>query len=771
MGVQELELGRRVPQRAEPEPEPEERRAAPDNPPPPDQTALLNTILTSASVLVATLDLDTLLYNLLPQVVGALPHVPCGILWLYERQSGKLCAVSTHGLPTPDTAPPARQTLQVAPGEALAGQAYQRNECMRVDGKTAYHTLTETITGPAKGPLQQIVEQLPRTLTVACAPLLAGGDRLGVLELMYTPETADETAPPPDGLDAAAPDASKLLFDDTLMLQNFANLVAAAIKNARIYGESQRQYHRLNAFNAVVTAISAATDLSDLINSVLDVVLEFLPISAGTILLFDPTHARLNLAAHRGLPAAYVDTLHNRPLNESPCGETIHYGQPIIRPLIEDRGELSLLDSGLESCAYLPLLAGGTVVGVLGLYGDAILHKNIDLEAMMPLCNQAGFAIANVRLYESNQIERHKLNTVVNSSAEGVMLCDRHGHLVLANEAAMHLLGFDSIPFEQHLRDMPGYYGMHDMDGNLLTEDQLPMARALNGETFHDYRILTSVSGANSVMSFSGAPARSNDGTIEGAVVTFRDITASQRLERAKDEFLAIAAHELRSPLISVRSYSDMLVKRERQRNEENARDLRGLTILSQQVTHMLRMVDNLLDMSKIEAGQVALQMQEVNLVSLATQVFDQKRPEAANRELVLESDEPEMIIMCDSMRIRQVLTNLVGNAIKYSPPESPVTIRLGVVENEGQHAVLVAVSDKGGGIPPDQQPRLFQRFYRVKNRRRIEGLGLGLYLSREFVVMHGGRIWSESIEGKGTTFYFTLPVSQPERPATPPED
>ena len=763
MGAQELELGSGA--RALPDPQHGESggpSAASS------QAALLSAILTGASTLVATLDLDTLLANLLPQVAGALGQVSCGILWLYERQSGKLWAVSTYGLPAvADSPAPVPQTFPIAPGEALAGQAYQRNACLRVDGKTAYHTQTETITGPSKAAFQQRIEQLPRSLMVVCVPLQAGDDRLGVLELMHTPAPADEAEPPPDLATEATSRASMLLFADTHLLQHFANLVAAAIKNARMYGESQRQYHRLNAFNAVVTAISTATDLADMVNSVLDVVLGFLPIACGTILIFDPSQARLSLAAQRGLPAAYVALLHNCRLSEGPCTETIHYGQPIIRPLMEDRGELLLLNSGLASCAYLPLLAGGTVVGVLGLYGDALLHKNIDLEALMPLCNQVGFAIANVRLYEASQIERHKLNTVVNSSAEGVMLCDSQGRLVLANEAAMRLLNLESIPFEQHLRDMPGYYGMYDMDGHLLTEEQLPMARALQGETFHDYRILTQGSGgANSVMSFSGAPARSNAGSIEGAVVTFRDITASQRLERAKDEFLAIAAHELRSPLVSVRSYSDMLMKRERQRNEENARDLRGLTILSQQVTHMLRMVDNLLDMSKIEAGQVALQMQEVNLVSLVSQVFDQKRPEAANRELLLESDEPEIMIQCDSMRIRQVLTNLVGNAIKYSPPDSPVTVRLAVVEHEGQREVLVAVNDKGSGIPPDQQSRLFQRFYRVKNRRRIEGLGLGLYLSREFVVMHGGRIWGESVEGKGTTFYFSLPVSGPERPA-----
>jgi two-component system phosphate regulon sensor histidine kinase PhoR len=140
------------------------------------------------------------------------------------------------------------------------------------------------------------------------------------------------------------------------------------------------------------------------------------------------------------------------------------------------------------------------------------------------------------------------------------------------------------------------------------------------------------------------------------------------------------------------------------------------------------------------------------------------KRPEAGNRELVLDTDLPDITVQADSMRIRQVLTNLVGNAIKYSPQETRVTVSLAIVETDGQREALVAVDDEGSGIPPEQQSKLFQRYSRVsKNRRRIEGLGLGLYISRKFVQLHGGRIWTESVEGEGSTFYFTLPIRASE--------
>ncbi|NTW98162.1 MAG: GAF domain-containing protein, partial [Oscillochloris sp.] len=599
--------------------------------------------------------------------------------------------------------------------------------------------------------IQQISDQLPRRLVCACIPLRVGAETIGVLELLTLGDPAGGLA------------GRSVEPDDVPLLQTFANLAASAIKNAHLYDEAQRSERRLKAFDAVVTAISTATDLIDLMRSVLDVVIGLVPGATGALLLLDPAHDRLDLGARQGLTAACEGALNGVPVTDSPCEEVVRFGQPMLRPLLEERGEGAFLAEGLAGCAYFPLLAGGTVAGVLALYGDAALPARADREMLLPICNQVGFAVANVRLYADSTSERRKLNTVVTSIAEGVLLCDAHGRLTLANEAALTLLRLDSLPFEQRLAEMPDFYRMRDLEGQPLTLDQLPFARALAGEIFQDYRlILSGVSGDETVMSFSGAPARADDGAIEGAVVVFRDVTANQKLERAKDEFLAVAAHELRSPLAAVRNYADLLLRREQQRSQADSRDVRGLTILTQQVSHMLRMVDNLLDVSRIDAGQLDLQIQPVNLAALASQVIDQQRPSAGGRDLVLESAEDELMAPCDSLRIHQVMTNLIGNAIKYSPDSGRVTVRLRVALGDQRHLfgehlsgevvalmhhsedaglAVVSVTDEGGGISPEQQEKLFQRFYRARNQR-AEGLGLGLYLSRQFVQMHRGVIW-----------------------------
>ncbi|HEX9438745.1 MAG TPA: ATP-binding protein, partial [Roseiflexaceae bacterium] len=422
-----------------------------------------------------------------------------------------------------------------------------------------------------------------------------------------------------------------------------------------------------------------------------------------------------------------------------------------------------------------PLLAGGTVVGVISIYGDERLRDRMDVPALMTMGGQLGLAIANVRLYQDTRTERLKLATVINSIAEGVVLCNREGRLVLANQSAMELLLVERIPAEQSLSEMPDFYAMRDLEGESLPVERLPLARALSGEIFHEYRLLSrGASGQDTVLSFSGAPVYDDENAVDGAVVIFRDVTTSQKLERAKDDFLAVAAHELRSPLAAVRGYTDLLVRREQRRGDEDSADLRGLTILAQQVTHMLRMVDNILDVSRIDAGQVSLQLQRVNLVALVEQVLEQQRPAAGDRELTMASDEQELTVLCDSLRIRQVLTNLVSNAIRYSPLSTRVCVRLSV-ESAGEIAArhpiyaapssstyerlaLISVEDQGSGISEEQLGRLFKRYSRGRDRR-AEGLGLGLYLSREFVARHSGDIWAESGEGQGSTFYFTLPL------------
>jgi two-component system phosphate regulon sensor histidine kinase PhoR len=724
----------------------------------------LSNLLKVSSYLTAMLDPDELLAGLARRVVEVVPAVHVGLLWLYDRQRSALRIASMYGLESSaDRDLPLR--LQLRPGVGLAGVVLQRGESILVEGRGRYHEMSSRTIGGSSTDLRDFLGLLPRDLTAVLLPLRTGNQIIGVLELLNLGQSP------------------ALRHPDLQVLQTFANLAAGAIRNAQLHAQMQAQQRRLEALGAISTVVSTAADLDELLSNVLDVTLNVVNTPAGALLLLDPARLLLSIGAHRELPKAFVERQRTIPVAAAPCEEAVRYGQPIRRPLIAESGEELLLDAGLNSCVYLPLLAGGTVVGVISIYGDATLYERVDIPSLMTMGNSIGFAIANVMLYEDSQVERRKLRAVIDSIAEGVVLGDAQGRLMLANETARALLSLESVPFQQPLSEMPDFYAVRDLEGEALPVERLPLARALSGEVFHDYRVLLhGASGQDSVMSFSGAPVYDDQNAIEGAVVVFRDITTSQKLERAKDDFLAVAAHELRSPLAAVRGYADLLVRREQRRGEESSPDLRGLNILAQQVTHMLRMVDNLLDVSRLDAGQFSLQLQRINLVSLIQQVIEQQRPTAGDRELVLESEYNELMVMCDTLRIRQVVTNLIGNAIRYSPAATVVLAGLSLERSSrlaAQHPAyrrenarsesgngdellaLISVRDQGNGISEEHAARLFKRYARGQQRNG-EGLGLGLYLSREFVTRHGGVIWVESMMSQGSTFYVALPLEQP---------
>ncbi|MFQ3630030.1 GAF domain-containing protein [Roseiflexus sp.] len=733
------------------------------------RSEVLANLLDVSTYLVSMLSPSELFAGLVRRVVEVVPAVQAGLLWIYDRRQTTLHLESFYGLDFG----PANETicrLHLRPGEGLAGEALRRGEPLLIETRSSYRDLARRVSPRSEPDVCAFLECLPRELTAVILPLRIGMEVIGVLELMNL---------------GARP---QLRRTDLQVLQTFSNLAAGAIKNAQLHAQMQAQQRRLEAFGAIGTVISTAADLEELVRNVLEVVLGVVDASVGILMLLDPGRAMLQLGAWRNVPQQFVEQQREIHVAGAMCEEAVRYGQPIRRPLIAESGEELLIEAGLSSCAYVPLLAGGTVVGVVGIYGDPALPERIDVQTLMMMGNLIGFAIANVRLYQESHIERRKLAAVINSIVEGVVLCDRLGRLVLANRTAMELLSSDSFPYQQPISSMADFYAIRDLDGRALPVERLPLTRALAGEVFHDYRVLLrGASGEDTVMSFSGAPVYGDMNTIEGAVVIFRDITEHQKLERAKDDFLAVAAHELRSPLAAVRSYADLLIRREQRRDKEDAADLRGLTILAQQVSHMLRLVDNLLDLSRLDAGLFSLQLQRVNLVALTNQVIDQLRPTIGERDVQLTSDAPDLMVTCDPLRIRQVLTNLLVNAARYSGSGSPievseVIIRSDVLATRYSHQppatlrswllnlqsvshplALIAVRDYGIGMSEETMQRLFRRYARGRQRTG-EGLGLGLYLSYELVVRHGGTIWAESIEGRGSTFYVALPLEGPSQ-------
>ena len=252
------------------------------------------------------------------------------------------------------------------------------------------------------------------------------------------------------------------------------------------------------------------------------------------------------------------------------------------------------------------------------------------------------------------------------------------------------------------------------------------------------------------------------------AVANARLYNALQQANRAKSEFISFVAHELKTPMTSIRGYTDLLLAGAVGPINETQRNF--LQTVRDNVERMAALVTDLADISRIEARQLRLEFQQVDMLQVIDEVVRSLRQQIEAKEQRLEVQVPEQLppVWGDRMRLVQVLTNLVSNAYKYTPSGGSITIQAERTPNlwdpEGAPEVVhVAVVDTGLGIHPDEQPRIFQRFFRSeadKEAREAPGTGLGLYITKTLVEMQGGRIWFESEYRKGTTFHFTVPVA-----------
>jgi len=226
---------------------------------------------------------------------------------------------------------------------------------------------------------------------------------------------------------------------------------------------------------------------------------------------------------------------------------------------------------------------------------------------------------------------------------------------------------------------------------------------------------------------------------------------------RLRDQFLSIAAHELKTPLTSLLGYAQLFQRRTQRASNLSEADQRALGVIVDQSARLNRMVAALLDITRIETGQLSITCAPLDVCELAQRVGEEAREQAGDHPLKIACPAQPLMIEGDDLRLEQVLQNLIQNAFKYSPPGAPVTVR---VRRQGAYAQIDVV-DRGMGIPESALPRLFQRFYRAPNvdERQISGMGIGLYVVKEIVLLHDGTLGVESAEGQGSTFTVRLPL------------
>ncbi|HIU43153.1 MAG TPA: HAMP domain-containing protein [Candidatus Ventrousia excrementavium] len=335
--------------------------------------------------------------------------------------------------------------------------------------------------------------------------------------------------------------------------------------------------------------------------------------------------------------------------------------------------------------------------------------------------------------------ERNKLNTLFLHMADGVVAFDRSGHILHQNPAAEKMLGKPLDASKTYAEVFPN---LHIDDSDIVE----------NGRYIEiDY------SANKRILKIFFAPfGGDEDG---GLIAVLHDITEQQKMESSRREFVANVSHELRTPLTNIRGYTETLIDAHGDIDDET--EIKFLTVVHNEADRMTHIVKDLLTLSQLDYERMQMNASEVSLRALALGAVEAMSMEASRQQVTLQCDLPEDLptVTGDRERIEQVIVNIISNAIKYNRPQGSVTLTGGTEDGK----VFLRVSDTGIGVPEEDLPRLFERFYRVDKARSRErgGTGLGLAIAKEIIEYHGGTIRFESVYGEGSVVTITLPMTE----------
>ena len=400
----------------------------------------------------------------------------------------------------------------------------------------------------------------------------------------------------------------------------------------------------------------------------------------------------------------------------------------------------SLVGPGVRSIAALPLRRQNRTLGILWLgYPDTRPFAESETDVLVTLAGQAAVFIENAGLFEAAEGGRQRLQAVLSSTNDAVLVTDHDNHILLCNPAAE--IAFAIAPGEAIGRPVAEAIN-HPIVVDLLSQADETATRTAEAP-LPDGRTLYA----------SASTIVAGDGQRIGRVAVLRDITHLKELDSLKSEFVATVSHDLRAPLTYMRGYVTMIpmIGAIQQKQQDYLDKITG------GIEQMTALIDDLLDLGRIEAG-VGIVREPIALAHVAREAIEAMQPQAATRKLTLDLNAlADGATQGDRQLLKHAITNLIDNAIKYTPNEG--VIRVGVDERDGQ--AIVHVSDNGIGIAPADQPRLFEKFYRVKRRDtlHIKGTGLGLAIVKSVAEWHTGRVWVESQLGQGATFYLALPL------------
>jgi PAS domain S-box-containing protein len=532
----------------------------------------------------------------------------------------------------------------------------------------------------------------------------------------------------------------------------------------------------LAALLAISQTATQYLETEKILNDTLDKSLEILDFDVGYIRTLDPGKKNLIVRVARGLSSPeFLSTSFPLDSPDPIVGKTVfktqkpYIGTDIRKdPMFQAR---TMEKEGVISLAMVPIVSKQRAMGFIAV-GSKKFHKftKREVRLLVAFSSQLGSALENAQLYDEVNKEKAYIENLVDNAGDAIISTDVGDRILTWNHGAEVIFG----------------YSKEETVGQSLTI-LLPSHRAGELEEIRDKVRITGVirnlevrrirkDGIIIEASLAVSPIKDKDDNVIGFLHLARDVTEKKRyeqrlkeLDKMKSAFVSNVSHELRTPLTAIKASADNML--DRLIGDLNGKQVGYLTRIKSNSDRLARLINDLLDLSTIEAGKIDLRPTNLPLVTLVKEAAESLRTVAAEKliNLTVMSADPGVIAWADRDKVIQVLMNLIGNALKFTPTGGKVTI---AVAKNSAAWIQISVTDTGPGIPAEEVNKVFGRFYQIgqAGTQKTQGTGLGLAISKALVEMHGGKIWVESEAGKGSTFSFTLPAEQPfqlESPAT----
>lgn len=502
-------------------------------------------------------------------------------------------------------------------------------------------------------------------------------------------------------------------------------------------------------------AMTSRLDLPSLLELTLKSAVELLRGQVGIIVLRgrdDVMRVRASYGLPAGLARFFQPLWADLPGVREPAGSLPRWRMPDL----DMRLGMVAAAAGLtlSQVVALPLVNEDKLIGAIYIFrtsGGAFSAG--DRTLLAAFADQAAIAVRNAELYQQVTEERGALSAMIDNSAEGIMILDSAGRVQVFNRALARITGWEA---SQALgRPAVQVLSLRNRQGQPVALPELPPKRTSAAEvrSYIEGDVVRR-GGPPVTVGVSATPLYDEEGDLARAILNVVDITRFRQAEELKSTFVSVVSHELKTPVALIKGYAETLRREDANWDRSTVQD--SLDVIAEEADHLTHLIDSLLEASRIQAGGLKLEPTDVSLPRLAEKVVEGERTQTAHHTFELDFGPDFPPVWGDPERLQEVLSNLVSNAVKYSPNGG--TIWIG--GRADQTGVTVYVADQGIGIPAEEQERIFDRFHRVESglHRRTEGTGLGLYLVKAIVEAHGGRVWVESVPGRGSIFMFTLP-------------